>query len=60
MKFYDINDGDIIIDGVSTKSLTRENVHDLFIMVLQDTWLFEGTIRDNLKFNKKMLLMKKL
>ena len=53
MKFYDINDGDIIIDGVSTKSLTRENVHDLFIMVLQDTWLFEGTIRDNLKFNKK-------
>lgn len=53
MKFYDIKDGDIIIDGVSTKSLTRENVHDLFIMVLQDTWLFEGTIRDNLKFNKK-------
>ena len=53
MKFYDIKDGDIIIDGVSTKSLTRENIHDLFIMVLQDTWLFEGTIRDNLKFNKK-------
>ena len=53
MKFYDINDGDIIIDGVSTKSLTRENIHDLFIMVLQDTWLFEGTIRDNLKFNKE-------
>lgn len=53
MKFYDINDGDIIIDGVSTKNLTRENIHDLFIMVLQDTWLFEGTIRDNLKFNKK-------
>ena len=53
MKFYDINDGDIIIDGVSTKNLTRENIHDLFIMVLQDTWLFEGTIRDNLKFNKE-------
>ena len=53
MKFYDIKDGDIIIDGVSTKNLTRENIHDLFIMVLQDTWLFEGTIRDNLKFNKK-------
>ena len=53
MKFYDINDGDIIIDGVSTKNLTRENIHDLFLMVLQDTWLFEGTIRDNLKFNKK-------
>lgn len=53
MKFYDIKDGDIIIDGVSTKNLTRENIHDLFIMVLQDTWLFEGTIRDNLKFNKE-------
>lgn len=53
MKFYEINDGDILIDGVSTKKLTRENIHDLFIMVLQDTWVFEGTIRDNLKFNKK-------
>ncbi len=53
MKFYEINNGDIIIDGVSTHDLTRENIHDLFIMVLQDTWLFEGTIRDNLKFNKE-------
>ena len=52
MKFYEINSGDILIDGVSSKNLTRENIHDLFIMVLQDTWLFEGTIRDNLKFNK--------
>lgn len=52
MKFYEINDGDILIDGVSTKELTRENIHELFIMVLQDTWLFEGTIRDNIKFNK--------
>ena len=51
MKFYEIDEGDIIIDGVSTKNLTRENIHDLFIMVLQDTWLFEGTVRDNLKFN---------
>ena len=51
MKFYEINDGDIIIDGISTKNLTRDNIHDLFIMVLQDTWLFDGTIRDNLKFN---------
>ena len=51
MKFYEINDGDIVIDGVSTKNLTRDNIHDLFIMVLQDTWLFDGTIRDNLKFN---------
>jgi len=53
MKFYEINDGDILIDGVSTKELSRENVHELFCMVLQDTWLFEGTIRDNIKFNKK-------
>ncbi len=53
MKFYEINDGDILIDGVSTKELSRENIHDLFIMVLQDTWLFNGTIRDNIKFNKK-------
>ena len=52
MKFYEINKGDILIDGVSTKELTRENIHELFIMVLQDTWLFEGTIRDNIKFNK--------
>ena len=54
MKFYEINDGDIIIDGVSTKNLTRDNIHDLFIMVLQDTWLFDGTIRDNLKFNNEV------
>lgn len=51
MKFYEINAGDILIDGVSTKSLKRENIHDLFVMVLQDTWLFNGTIRENLKFN---------
>ena len=53
MKFYEINNGDILIDKVSTKDLTRENIHDLFIMVLQDTWLFEGTIRDNIKFNNE-------
>ena len=53
MKFYEINSGDILIDGVSIKDLTRENIHDLFVMVLQDTWVFEGTIRENLKFNKK-------
>ena len=53
LKFYNINDGDIKIDGISTKELTRENIHELFIMVLQDTWLFEGTIRDNVKFNKE-------
>ena len=53
MKFYDISSGQIIIDGYSTSELTRENIHDLFIMVLQDTWLFEGTIRDNIKFTKE-------
>lgn len=53
MKFYDINSGDILIDGVSTKDLTRKNIHDLFVMVLQDTWLFDGTIRDNIKFNQE-------
>ena len=53
MKFYEINDGDILIDKVSTKELTRENIHELFCMVLQDTWLFEGTIGENIKFNKE-------
>ncbi len=52
MKFYDINSGDIKIDGVSTKELTRENIHELFTMVLQDTWLFEGTIKENIVYNR--------
>ena len=52
MKFYDIKSGDIKIDGISTKKLTRVNIHDLFIMVLQDTWLFEGTIKENIVYNK--------
>ena len=53
MKFYEINDGDIIIDGISTKDLSRENIHDLFCMVLQDTWLFDGTVGENIRFNKE-------
>ena len=60
MKFYNINDGDILIDGVSIKDLKRENIHDLFIMVLQDTWLFDGTIRENVKYNKKNVSDKKI
>ena len=60
MKFYEIKDGEILIDGVSTKGLTRENIHDLFVMVLQDTWLFEGTIRENLKFNKEDITDKEI
>lgn len=48
MRFHEIQSGEILIDGVSTNSLKRENVHSLFCMVLQDTWLFEGTVRENL------------
>ena len=51
MKFYDINNGEILIDGVSTKNLTRRNIHDLFTMVLQDTWVFNGSIKDNIIYN---------
>ena len=51
MKFYEINSGDIIIYGVSIKNLTRENIHELFCMVLQNTWLFEGTIKENIRYN---------
>ena len=53
MKFYDINSGDIKIDGVSTKNLTRENIHELFTMVLQDTWLFSGTVKENIVYNNE-------
>lgn len=53
MKFYEINSGEILIDGVKTSDLTRENVHNLFVMVLQDTWLFNGTIKDNIMYNKE-------
>ena len=51
MKFYDINKGEILIDGVCTKDLTRSNIHDLFTMVLQDTWVFNGSIKDNIIYN---------
>ena len=52
MKFYEIDKGSIRIDGVDTKAMKRSEVHDAFSMVLQDTWLFEGTIRDNLIYNQ--------
>ena len=52
MKFYEIDKGSIRIDGVDTKAMKRSEVHDAFSMVLQDTWLFEGTIRDNLVYNQ--------
>ena len=51
MRFYEINDGEILIDSINTKSTTRDNVRSQFDMILQDTWLFEGTIRDNLRYN---------
>lgn len=53
MRFYETNSGDILIDGVKTKDMPREEVRDLFAMVLQDTWVFEGSIRDNLIYNSK-------
>ena len=53
MKFYNIDQGRITIDGVNTNDMKRETVHDQFSMVLQDTWLFEGTIRDNLIYNQE-------
>ena len=53
MRFYEVDSGNIKIDGISTKDLTRENIHDLFGMVLQDTWTFEGTIRENLAYGKE-------
>ena len=53
MRFYELNSGQIRIDGVPINELTRENVHDLFCMVLQDTWLFEGTIKENIIYSKQ-------
>lgn len=53
MRFYEINSGSIKIDGVATSDMKREAVHNLFSMGLQDTWLFEGTVRDNLVYNKQ-------
>ncbi|MGN1227891.1 MAG: ABC transporter ATP-binding protein, partial [Christensenellales bacterium] len=53
MRFYETDGGNILIDGVPIKEMKRENVHNLFGMVLQDTWLFEGTIMENIKFSNK-------
>lgn len=53
MKFYEINKGDILIDNVSINDITRENVHSLFTMVLQDTWLFNGTVKENIVYNRE-------
>ncbi|MDR1070495.1 MAG: ABC transporter ATP-binding protein/permease [Gracilibacteraceae bacterium] len=53
MRFYEIDGGGIYLDGVPTSQVTRENVHEQFCMVLQDTWLFEGTVRENVVYSQK-------
>jgi ATP-binding cassette subfamily B protein len=50
MRFYECDGGDILIDGISTRDMTRECLHDQFCMVLQDTWLFQGSVRENIKY----------
>lgn len=52
MRFYEVDSGDILIDGISVKDLTRRQVRNLFGMVLQETWMFEGTLRENIVFNR--------
>jgi ATP-binding cassette subfamily B multidrug efflux pump len=51
MRFYETDSGEIKIDGIPTKNVRRENIHDLFCMVLQDTWLFQGTVRENVTYS---------
>ncbi len=60
MKFYDIDNGEITIDGNSINKMTRENIHDLFTMVLQDTWMFDGTINENIKYNNQNITDEKV
>lgn len=60
MRFYEVNSGDILVDGISTKRMTRHEVHKLFGMVLQDTWLFKGTIKENLVYGKRDATMEEV
>jgi len=60
MRFYEVQDGEILIDGVPTSQITRQNLHELFCMVLQDTWLFEGTIRENIVYSSEGVTDEKL
>ncbi|OMF27390.1 ABC transporter [Paenibacillus sp. FSL H8-0259] len=60
IRFNELTGGEIYIDDTPISSLTRENIHDLFCMVLQDTWLFEGTIRENLIYNQQNITDEKL
>jgi len=60
MRFYEVNSGDILIDGISTKRMSRNTVHESFGMVLQDTWLFKGTIKDNLIYGRRDATMEEV
>ncbi len=60
MRFYDINDGDILIDGVSIKDMSRAELRDIFGMVLQDSWIFDGSIRENVCYSKENVSDEKL
>ena len=53
MRFYEVGSGRILLDGVDLRDTTRENVHDQFCMVLQDTWLFSGTVKENIVYSRK-------
>ena len=53
MRFYEVNEGDILIDDISIKDMSRTELRSLFGMVLQDTWMFEGTLKENILFNKE-------
>ncbi len=60
MRFYEVNSGDILVDGISTKRMSRNTVHELFGMVLQDTWLFKGSIKDNLVYGRRDATMEEV
>ena len=53
MRFYEINSGQILIDGIDTKNISRDNLRDQFCMVLQDSWVFEASVRENITFGEK-------
>lgn len=60
MRFYEVNSGSILVDGVKTSDMTREELRNRFGMVLQDTWLFEGTIRDNIGYAEDDMPMERI
>lgn len=60
MRFYDVDSGTITIDGVNTQDMKRENVHELFSMVLQDTWIFNGTIKENIAYDKQDVTLEQI